>query len=371
MNNNANNTQALFMPSGCLTGDTLALFVSGSLASLDLEKAMKHLSDCPLCTDAAEGLKKWLQENQSAETQDSDVVHLDLLQHKTNKLNERIRQRIHEKAISDSQVKNLSYKPVVWYAAAAAILLFIAVGYIMWMQNQHELKLQAQKLQKDRELALMAQIPENLAYPPSNTNVILNIKYNHDKGLHIPPVVSIVNADVAMAASKTGSGGNNAARAIDETEYTETREGVESDVLRDESGMYKGQNSKHSIATRNSGGATRKTDTDDDTRSVFISVREMPSFPGGEVARLKYLARNLRYPAQAAEEGIQGTVYVSFVVKKNGNLADIKILKGIGGGCDDEALRVVKKMPTWIPGAQNGKNVPVLYTLKVDFRLRN
>jgi TonB family protein len=371
MNNNASNTQALFLPSGCLAGDTLSLFVSGSLSADDNEKVRQHLAECPLCTDAAEGLGKWLNENQSAETHDPDIAQHERLERKAEKLNALIRKRIHEKTIRDSRIKNLSYKPVVWYAAAAAILLFVAVGYIVWMQNQHELKLQAQKLQKDRELALMAQIPENLAYPPSNTNVILNIKYNHEKGSHIPPVVSIVKADVALAAGKTGSVGNSTGRTADETEYTESRDGVESDVLRDESGMYKGQNSKHGIATRNSGGATRKTDTDDDSRSVFISVREMPSFPGGEIARLKYLARNLRYPAQAAEEGIQGTVYVSFVVKTNGSLSDIKILRGIGGGCDDEALRVVKKMPTWIPGAQNGKNVPVLYTLKVDFRLRN
>jgi protein TonB len=134
--------------------------------------------------------------------------------------------------------------------------------------------------------------------------------------------------------------------------------------------MYKGQNAKRTVTAKNSGGAMKRAENEDETSSVFISVQQMPSFPGGETARTKFLARNLRYPTQAVEDGVQGTVYVTFVVKTNGSLADIKILRGIGGGCDEEAFRVVKKMPSWYPGYQNGRNVPVRYTLKVDFKIK-
>jgi TonB family protein len=145
---------------------------------------------------------------------------------------------------------------------------------------------------------------------------------------------------------------------------------VESDVFREESGIYKGQNSKRALAAKNSGGAMEKAETDEETSSVFISVQQMPSFPGGDAARKKYLSRKLKYPAQASENGIQGTVYVSFVVKTDGSLANIKILHGIGGGCDDEALRVVKLMPRWKPGHQNGKSVRTLINMPVYFKLQ-
>jgi len=99
-------------------------------------------------------------------------------------------------------------------------------------------------------------------------------------------------------------------------------------------------------------------------------VEEMPSFPGGEAERNKFLADNIVYPQQATENGIQGTVYVSFVVDSKGNVTDVKVLRGIGGGCDEEAVRVVKMMPQWHPGKQNGKNVRVLFNMPIYFKLQ-
>ncbi len=108
----------------------------------------------------------------------------------------------------------------------------------------------------------------------------------------------------------------------------------------------------------------------EETKPVFTIVEEMPSFPGGEGERNKFLAENIVYPQQATENGIQGTVYVSFVVDSRGNVTDVKILRGIGGGCDEEALRVVKMMPKWHPGKQNGKQVRVLFNMPIYFKLQ-
>ena len=83
-----------------------------------------------------------------------------------------------------------------------------------------------------------------------------------------------------------------------------------------------------------------------------------------------YLSENIDYPAMAADAGIQGVVYVSFVVDKDGQVKDVKVLRGIGGGCDKEAIRVVKSMPKWAPGRQRGKSVKVQYNLPVRFRLQ-
>ena len=111
-------------------------------------------------------------------------------------------------------------------------------------------------------------------------------------------------------------------------------------------------------------------DVPEEKKEVFTIVEEMPSYPGGEAERNKFLADNIVYPQQATENGIQGTVYVSFVVDSKGNVTDVKILRGIGGGCDEEALRVVKMMPKWHPGKQNGKQVRVLFNMPIYFKLQ-
>ncbi len=103
---------------------------------------------------------------------------------------------------------------------------------------------------------------------------------------------------------------------------------------------------------------------------IFTIVEQMPGFPGGDEALFKYLGKNIQYPQLAADAGITGMVYVTFVVDKDGSVKDARILKGIGGGCDEEALRVVKSMPKWQPGKQRGKSVKVQYNLPVRFTLR-
>lgn len=108
----------------------------------------------------------------------------------------------------------------------------------------------------------------------------------------------------------------------------------------------------------------------EESKPVFTIVEEMPSFPGGDAERNKFLAENIQYPQQATENGIQGTVYVSFVVDSKGNVTDVKVLRGIGGGCDEEAVRVVKMMPQWHPGKQNGKQVRVLFNMPIYFKLQ-
>ncbi len=102
----------------------------------------------------------------------------------------------------------------------------------------------------------------------------------------------------------------------------------------------------------------------------FRIVGEMPQFLGGEEALFKYLAENIKYPPMAIDAGVKGKVYVTFVVEKNGSISDVKILHGIGGGCDQEAIRVVMDMPLWSPGKQRGKPVRVQYNLPINFILR-
>ena len=102
---------------------------------------------------------------------------------------------------------------------------------------------------------------------------------------------------------------------------------------------------------------------------IFTVVEDAPGYPGGEEARMKFLRDNIKYPQMAKESGIQGTVYVTFVVERDGSVTDVRVLRGIGGGCDDEAIRVVKLMPRWNPGKQRGKAVRVQFNVPIKFTL--
>ncbi|MGE4540443.1 MAG: energy transducer TonB [Bacteroidales bacterium] len=103
---------------------------------------------------------------------------------------------------------------------------------------------------------------------------------------------------------------------------------------------------------------------------IFTVVESMPEFPGGPAKMMEYIAKNIKYPAMARESGIQGRVFVNFVVEPDGSVSNVKVLRGIGGGCDEEAVRVVEAMPKWTPGRQRGKAVRVSFNLPVRFTLQ-
>jgi len=103
---------------------------------------------------------------------------------------------------------------------------------------------------------------------------------------------------------------------------------------------------------------------------VFDVVEQMPSFPGGPSALMQYLNSNIKYPVVAEENGVQGRVVCTFVVEKDGSITDVRVVKSVDPSLDKEAVRVVKGMPKWIPGKQNGSAVRVKYTVPVTFRLQ-
>lgn len=110
--------------------------------------------------------------------------------------------------------------------------------------------------------------------------------------------------------------------------------------------------------------------SDQSTEQVFEFVEQQAEFPGGSDELLIYLKKNVRYPDLALESNIQGTVYVTFVVNRNGKISGVKVLRGIGGGCEDEAVRVVQNMPNWLPGKQNGEVVSSRFNLPISFKLQ-
>jgi protein TonB len=102
----------------------------------------------------------------------------------------------------------------------------------------------------------------------------------------------------------------------------------------------------------------------------FVAVEKMPEFTGGQAALLRYLQKHLRYPGSALAAGVGGRVFMSFVVGADGSISEVTILKGLGYGLDEEAQRVIRQMPAWVPGYQSKHPVPVRFTLPITFSIQ-
>lgn len=102
---------------------------------------------------------------------------------------------------------------------------------------------------------------------------------------------------------------------------------------------------------------------------IFTTVEQQPEFPGGQREMYAFIGKNLKYPSQAQRANVSGRVFAKFVVERDGRIGDVQILKGIGFGCDEEAQRVIKSMPKWNPGKQNGRSVRVFFTMPINFQL--
>jgi protein TonB len=108
----------------------------------------------------------------------------------------------------------------------------------------------------------------------------------------------------------------------------------------------------------------------DEPEGGFIIVEQMPEYPGGQAELMKYISKNINYPVVAQETGIQGTVYLKFVIGRDGKVTNVTVLRGFHSACDKEAIRVVESMPAWKPGRQGGREVRVSYTLPIKFALQ-
>ena len=118
------------------------------------------------------------------------------------------------------------------------------------------------------------------------------------------------------------------------------------------------------------GNSDQKAVTEEDPNKIFTAVEKDPAFKGGIEKFYAYLQKNIHYPAVAKENNVQGKVFMTFVVERDGSLTDIKVLRPLGSGCDEEATRVLKASPKWTPGIQNGRPVRVQYTVPISFALQ-
>ena len=428
MNDTNNKSSAIFTPSGCLTADALLLFVSGALKGIELTKANQHIAECPLCADAADGLRLWLKENKPEQSDQNRPAGLSgekavkkghsngspasaayKFHNRTEAINDRIKQRIHfHKQVEAVKQKRRIIRPYAWIGAAATVVLFLSIFYVFRIQNiSDNLELANQKEAFD---SLRQEMPDSSKqFPETEINLAQNEKTAPDnrkkqitsteivdaEAYEVTGVLSIVEdndiqevsvAEESPAAAPVAAKSEMAQRQAVQNEDSMLSlnqgepanvEGVVVTALgitRDKKSLgFSDKESKNAVTSPSGEMKSVKSHTMEDIETedaeIFMIVEQMPEFPGGQEKLHSFLAENIKYPESAKKNGIQGTVYVTFIVRKDGRISDAKILRGIGADCDEEALRVVNKMPSWKPAKQRGKNVDVQFNLPIGFKL--
>lgn len=134
--------------------------------------------------------------------------------------------------------------------------------------------------------------------------------------------------------------------------------------------FHEGSDTGTEVMDKNKEIVEEKHEAPVEEQKVFDVVEQMPQFPGGDAALMQFLSSHIKYPAVAEENGIQGRVVCTFVVERNGSISDVRVVKSVDPSLDKEAMRVIKSMPNWIPGKQNGQAVRVKYTVPVTFKLQ-
>ncbi len=401
--------EGLFTQAGCLTLEAMKRHNASSLSSEEKIQIEKHLKDCELCRDALEGLLLV-----------SDPDKIDSI---VSEINRNLKSDLATKK-SDKTVRSIQMQNRMYYiAAAASVLIFIGIFsyFKFYMQDQNsELSVVTEKTQTEQKEDFMSvaedskfevmeeEAEELIPAPPAQeeaNNMVIPGKVKDDipekeiesdqeiviDGISIPEsdeseVVDVIEEALMEQPSVAGSseepteyviggvafngeGMNTERLSIDEDQISEEKQFNAKALGMKQAAAKKGR-SKFSAETV-SDSIIEEDSLQNADKQVFLVVEQPPIFPGGDEVLHKYLQENLIYPDSAIAAGIQGRVYISFIVNKTGKIEDAKVERGIGGGCDEVALQLVKSMPDWIPGEQRRKPVNVQFVMPIEFKLDN
>lgn len=312
------NISALFDRHGNLTLPAIERYLRHTLDEEDRAMVERHLEVSPFDREAVEGFRMGLAES-----------HPDLLENLNEAIADRARHR------QKDQERGF-FRRFRW-PVAASLAVIMSLASVMYMMGRNQ--------GFNFQFAFMSR--ENRNWEP------VTVSGPDPSGMEEPKGLA------GMTAPKPPSVVNRAKFMAEERAETEPEIVMEDPDIPDET-----MNAEEAVAN-----LIMEEEAPDEDQYVFIVVEEMPGFPGGEEALMKFLAKNMRYPVLAKENGIQGRVYVNFIVNTDGSVSDVRVLKGIGGGCDEEAVRVVSMMPKWEPGRQRGIPTRVQYNLPVRFKL--
>jgi len=387
---------SLFTASGCLTADALEKMASGALSPTELKQAKAHIAGCGLCTDALDGLSIWKKQNEVSvyidNAEDSQVnirktKPVKTFGNKVNHINERLHNRVrfHRETDSVKQKKRIGPVPA-WLAVAASVVLFAGI-YLILQQNRPVKENVAVNQAEYDEMVVPSSAPDSMIKSEVPAVIAENKHQAGKRGIPSPKVVNGVvtfNNDDVVVMDKEADDENIAGVSEAETATVPgyiagiSNQVADSDRVAEKTMIA--EKSDNSVAqptpaartvkgVATSASKTTQLEEISEEAEVFTVVEQSPEFPGGADKLNRYLTDNLHYPDEAKMNSISGTVYVQFVIDKKGQISDAKVLRGIGSGCDEEALRVIKAMPRWKPGMQRGKPVRVAFNMPVKFSL--
>jgi TonB family protein len=368
------NISSLFDQSGNLTLNAMERYLRDELSREELSLVEKHLAESEFDREALEGLKKHGSGNISQDVKElnSDILFAARKRAKTG----------------DSGISRRIY----WYAAASLAGLIGLSLLMFFMFRNPDKKTQLAVMQPDTMLyktkAVITPSENNLKTEKVNIpvteqkrEIASTVNPSPQRSSGIEKITPEPNQPVTQLEvvenRQPGIINNDISVIVEADEVTEFQIVGGVSITGDQKAAEENLNRKGERVTTNyqvqaqsalavSDNAAPEMEAES---QIFMVVEGMPEFPGGDTALYRFLTENIHYPDSAKTAGIQGRVFITFVVNKDGSISDVRVLRGIGGGCDEEALRVVKSMPNWIPGTQRGKPVHVQYNLPIKFSL--
>lgn len=361
----------LFLASGCLTEKTMLAYHQGRLAEEDRRSVKDHLEGCPLCREAAEGL--------------SSIKDPGMLGREIAALNQRILVQTTEKPPVRTLHPGGRKMPVMksWiFAAAASVVVLLGFYFLIQRMQQPEdshqlaavmdtIRNEPDQLRQNEQVAVTDS--RNVAVEES---IPVRTPRPVESRFPEPEPQAPVSVEITEALADTPSASEItvplpdsliSAPETDQIAVVEIKEMAAAEPPSVIEGISVG-----GVAARKEKSSFRTVTINQETtqgEAIFLSADQMPVFPGGDDSLSAFLRGNLHYPEEALVLGTEGTVYLTFVVEKDGTVSDVRVLRGLSEACNQEAIRVVNSMPRWLPGRQHNTPVRVQYNLSIRFQL--
>jgi TonB family protein len=343
-----------FNETGCLTLDALEKYNSGKLEGNDLQTVSSHLAGCDLCSDALEGLKL---------INDKE---------KLNSLISEINDNLTKNLLHNQKDRKIRDDRVFYFSAAAVIIiLFGFFSYFKFYINKFDTVISENSGDKKVEMpvpkyrekgknekrtidtkTIETITTEKLQY------ITINLSDIEPEDMFDDELEISLNDEEPIEQNVTAK------------DIPDSNEGflIDMVIINSDANVESGPSAPPAHINLNDNNPRRDKNRENSVKE-FTIVEIMPQFPGGETGLRRYLQQNLKYPVKARNKGIEGKVYISFAVSETGRVTDVEVLKGIDPECNNEAVWIIKGMPEWEPGTQQGKPVSVRFVIPVYFKL--
>lgn len=338
----------LFGPSGCLSREGLLLLATGRLNEKEMAEVNSHVQTCEFCAMAIEGM---VMANPEEFNQDLEFIYASLKEANVEFPGTELKKIANNQEFKKMPIPQKSFfRRYRLQAIAAILLLLLAIGarqlYLDLSPGNQQSELARVEPDDVDEMEVIQQgitrreplTVERLEKRPTPLKPVQIREVSDDLEL------IMVDQEDIYAPVAEASKSNDLENVVSDAVQKEHNASAAVMHMQDKMGEEEGV-------------------------AIFIMVEDAPEFPGGDNKRIEFLTQNIKYPQKAREFGIQGTVYVGFVVEKDGSINDARVLRGIGKGCEEEALRVIRLMPKWKPGTQRNHPVRVQVNLPVTFSL--